>query len=335
MKIINLYIVDESPMTAKRIKNGVDGVQGIKVIGTGRMRDFMNYRQAPAPDLVLSNIFMGGLQARSFIKYVISDKRIPFVALVNDPQQAKESLLMGVTDCIVKNMGIIDDNILRVAATKLRLAYNRLQSTNPLDKILNDASGVSNLSGVIAIGASTGGTEATLNVLTKLPRQVPGIVVTQHMLDKFIGIYAQRLNRLCALEVKEAQDNEYIRPGTVLIAPGDKHMTVKKVGNNYLVRCFKGAQVSGHCPSVDVLFDSVATSCGRNAVGIILTGMGEDGAKGLKKMHDAGAFTIGQSQEGCCVYGMPQKAYELGGVTVQRPLNLIPGELMNYLRRRK
>ena len=163
---------------------------------------------------------------------------------------------------------------------------------------------------------------------------IPGIVVTQHMLDKFMAGYIQYADKVCALHVKQAENGDLITPGTVLVAPGDRHMTVAKNGTDYIVKCFKGNRVSGHCPSVDVLFDSVADACGSDAVGIILTGMGEDGARGLKKMREHGAFTIGQSEEGCCVYGMPRKAYEIGAVCAQRDLNSIPVVLMTHLRKR-
>lgn len=334
MTVINVYIIDDSPVIAHRIRRGLEHSVGIKVAGCGSVAEFMNCNSSLKVDIAVANIPINSLNVKSFVSNVIHGKRIPLIVLVENQDEVIESIRLGVSDCVIKVLNIIDDNTFKSLAEKIRLLYNREKQINPLDKLMNEASGVKNLNGVIAIGASTGGTEATIEVLTKLPRKIPGIVVTQHMLDKFIGVYAQRLNRLCVLDVKEACDNDPILPGNVLIAPGDKHMAVKKVGHEYVVKCFKGHEVSGHCPSVDVLFDSVADACGRDAVGIILTGMGDDGAKGLKKMHDKGAFTIGQGEEGCCVYGMPQKAFELGGVSVQRALKLIPGELMNHLRRR-
>lgn len=332
MNIINVFVVDDSEHTAGRLKKGLDGVIPLRVVGVGTIYDFKHYAGTEKIDAVVSNGSIN-LNMKNFIRYVTGVKKMPIIALVNSQQESSDALLSGATECVIKVLNIIDDNTFKAVGERLRDVFSKDRSIGA-NGLLNNMDGVNNLNGVIAIGASTGGTEATLDVLSKLPRRIPGIVVTQHMMDKFIGIYAERLNRLCSLEVKEASDGDVISPGTVLIAPGDRHMAVKKVPHGYGVRCFKGHLVSGHCPSVDVLFESMADVVGREGVGIILTGMGEDGARGLKKMRDKGAYTIGQSEEGCCVYGMPQKAYELGGVTVQRALKSIPIELMNYLKKR-
>ena len=185
---------------------------------------------------------------------------------------------------------------------------------------------------VIAIGASTGGTEATLQVLQQLPADTPGIVVTQHMPEGFTGMYAQRLNRLCKMEVKEAVDGDVIKRGRVLIAPGgNRHMKVVKLGGHYTVNLFEAEKVNGHCPSVDVLFRSVANTVKGDAVGIILTGMGQDGAYGLLEMRKAGAYTIGQNKESCVVYGMPMVAQNIGAVAIQAACESIPNVLINFL----
>lgn len=178
---------------------------------------------------------------------------------------------------------------------------------------------------IIALGASTGGTEATLQVLEQLPADIPGMVITQHMPEGFTQMYAQRLDRLCKMEVKEASDGDQIKRGRVLIAPGgDKHMKIVRVGANYAVRIFPADKVNGHRPSVDVLFKSVAQTAVGGAVGIILTGMGQDGAYGLLDMKKAGAYTIGQDKESCIVYGMPMVAQNIGAVTVQASCANIP-----------
>lgn len=185
---------------------------------------------------------------------------------------------------------------------------------------------------VIAIGASTGGTEATLEVLKQLPADTPGIVITQHMPEGFTGMYAQRLNRLCKMEVKEAVDGDVITRGKILIAPGgSRHMKVVKLGRHYTVQLFTADKVNGHCPSVDVLFRSVAQSVKTEAVGIILTGMGQDGAYGLLEMRKAGAYTIGQDKESCVVYGMPMVAQNIGAVAIQASCEKISNVLINYL----
>ena len=185
---------------------------------------------------------------------------------------------------------------------------------------------------VIALGASTGGTEATLQVLQQLPADTPGMVITQHMPEGFTGMYSQRLNRLCKMEVKEAADGDVITRGRVLIAPGgNRHMKVVKLGGHYTVNLFTAEKVNGHCPAVDVLFRSVAQTVKSNAVGIILTGMGQDGAYGLLEMRKAGAYTIGQNKESCVVYGMPMVAQNIGAVAIQAPCETIPNVLVNYL----
>lgn len=165
-----------------------------------------------------------------------------------------------------------------------------------------------------------------------MPRDIPGIVIVQHIPPIFSSMFAQRLDSTSVLDVREAQDGEYLEPGRVLIAPGDRHMRVKKVADKYKVECFEGEKVNGHCPSVDILFESVARAAGENAVGIILTGMGYDGAKGLLEMRKKGARTIGQDEASSVVYGMPKVAYNLGAIEKQVPLNDIVKTLISILR---
>ena len=184
---------------------------------------------------------------------------------------------------------------------------------------------------VLAIGASTGGTEAICSVLVGLEGRAPGIVITQHMPPGFTKMFADRLNNQTKFNVSEGKTGDVIRPGNVYIAPGDKQMKVVKVGGNYQIECSVGPKVSGHCPSVDVLFESVASACGKNAIGVILTGMGADGAKGLLKMRQHGAITVGQDEESCMVYGMPKVAKELGGVMYQASLKTVPEKVHGIL----
>jgi two-component system chemotaxis response regulator CheB len=181
---------------------------------------------------------------------------------------------------------------------------------------------------VIAIGTSTGGTQAIEAVLTRLPVSVAGIVIVQHMPERFTAMFAQRLNSLCALDVREAQDNDRVLPGRVLIAPGGKHMMLKRNGAQYHVAVEDGPVVNRHKPSVDVLFRSVAKFAGRNAIGVIMTGMGDDGARGLKEMKDAGAATIAQDEASCVVFGMPKEAIKHGGADRVMPLEQIPHALI-------
>jgi two-component system chemotaxis response regulator CheB len=184
---------------------------------------------------------------------------------------------------------------------------------------------------IIAIGASTGGTEAILEVLKQLPANIPGILIVQHMPAGFTKMYADRLNRLCNFSVLEAQNGDRVKQGQALIAAGDKHMTLEKDFKGYYVKCAAGEKVSGHCPSVDVLFHSVAKTAGKDAMGVILTGMGKDGADGLLEMRKNGSFTIGQDKQSCVVYGMPMVAYDIGAVVKQAPCQAIAGIIIQKL----
>ena len=188
---------------------------------------------------------------------------------------------------------------------------------------------------IIAMGASTGGTEALHQVIRELRRDIPGIVMVQHMPIGFTGMYAERLNQECEVAVKEAQSGDIVRQGQVLLAPGDKQMRLVKVNGVYQVECKSGPKVSGHCPSVDVLFESVAKVAGKDAIGVIMTGMGRDGAKGLLEMRQKGAVTIGQDEKTSVVYGMPKEAYEIGAVTYQVPLGQIAQKLYYILGRNR
>ena len=194
---------------------------------------------------------------------------------------------------------------------------------------MNESSFYKNPIQIIAMGASTGGTEALLAVLEKLPDNLPPIVITQHMPPVFTNMYAERSDRLCKMEVREAKDQDKLYPGLCLIAPGGLQMQVIKDREGLRVSCAEGEKVSGHCPSIDYLFSSVARECASHAVGILLTGMGRDGANGLLAMHEKGAYTLGQDEESSVVYGMPMEAYKLGAVDKQGNLEQIAKYLLD------
>ncbi len=186
---------------------------------------------------------------------------------------------------------------------------------------------------IIAMGTSTGGTLALEAILTQLPPNTSGIVIVQHMPAVFTAMFADRLNPLCQIEVREAKDGDRVVPGLALIAPGGKHMALKRNGAIYAVEVFDGEPVNRHRPSVDVLFRSVARTAGAHALGIIMTGMGNDGAHALKEMHDAGATTIAQDKASSIVFGMPMEAIKLGAVDYTLPLNQIAAAIVSYDRR--
>ena len=231
----------------------------------------------------------------------------------------------------VKDMGIqLSDRIKAVAGIRRfrrRLAVKESKAAPPLSKAM-----IKTTNKVIAIGASTGGTEAIKSILVKLPANMPPILIVQLMPQYFTRSFAERLDSICALKVKEAEDRELLAPGKVMVAPGNRHMVLKRSGAIYYVEVKDGPLVYHQRPSVEVLFTSVARYAGPNAIGIILTGMGKDGAKGLLEMKNAGAFTIAQDEKSCIVYGMPREAVLLGAASKVAPLERIPSELIEMLK---
>lgn len=185
---------------------------------------------------------------------------------------------------------------------------------------------------IIGLGASTGGTEATLEVMKHLPADIPGMVIIQHMPPGFTKMYAERLNRLCQMEVREAVNGDIIQRGLALVAPADLQVGMVRIGDRYKISCIPGEKISGHRPSVDALFHAMAKTVQCNMVGIIMTGMGRDGADGLLAMRKEGAYTIGQDKESSVVYGMPMVAYNVGAVQVQASCEAIAGVLMKHLK---
>ena len=183
---------------------------------------------------------------------------------------------------------------------------------------------------IVAIGTSTGGTVALETILTRLPEETPGIVIVQHMPAVFTAMFAERLDGLCRIDVREARHGDHVRPGLALVAPGGRHMSLTRNGSGYAVEVRDGEPVNRHKPSVDVLFRSVARVAGADALGIIMTGMGADGAQAMKEMHDAGATTVAQDEASCVVFGMPMEAIRIGGVDHVLPLNQIAAAIINY-----
>jgi two-component system chemotaxis response regulator CheB len=216
---------------------------------------------------------------------------------------------LGIREGMLAYSEMIADKVR--AAAKARLPA---RGTMPVKPVTLSHTPLLSSEKLIAIGASTGGTEAIRHVLQPLPSSSPALLITQHMPPGFTRSFAERLNKLCQITVKEAEEGERVLPGHAYIAPGDMHLELARSGANYIVRLHQGPAVNRHRPSVDVLFDSVARFAGRNAVGVILTGMGNDGAAGMLKMHQAGAYTIAQNEASCVVFGMPREAILTGGV---------------------
>ena len=337
---IKVLVVDDSSLFRQMIIQHLSSQPGIEIVGYA-INAYDASQKVPRlrPDVLTLDVEMPGLSGIDFLKQLLPKNPVPVVLV--------SSLNLSVFDAL--SAGAVDFVTLKVrAASKARVRIGR-QNTTAANAT---ASGSSSSGGgsmkpmpfpplprnvldstIIGLGASTGGTEATLAVLQKLPAGMPGIVITQHMPEGFTEMYAQRLNRICSLEVKEAKNGDIIRPGLALIAPGGKQMEVVRSGRNYIVQCRPGAKVSGHRPSVNVLFNSIAENVAINKVGIIMTGMGSDGADGLLNMRKKGAFTIGQDKDSCVVYGMPMVAFNIGAVCTQASCDNIPSVLLNHLKK--
>jgi len=343
-KKIRDFIVDDSLLFRKVLIDNLSQNPNIEVIGYA-VDAFDAERKIPLlkPDVVTLDVELPMINGIEFVKKLLPKHPVPVILVSSLNLNVFEALSAGAVDFVRKpdmSSSNTANTFLNTLISKIFIASRAVikvpVSSPALIEPGKSAMGKTAFSlnaanTIIAIGASTGGTEATLQVLKDLPADTPGIVVTQHMPEGFTKMYADRLNRLCAMNVKEAQSGDTIERGQVLIAPGDLQMKVVKMGSRYTVSCYPGEKVSGHRPSVDVLFHSIADTAGASSVGIIMTGMGRDGAEGLLNMKKKGAFTIGQDAESCVVYGMPMVAYNIGAVTRQVPCANIAGVLMKHL----
>ncbi len=343
MNKVKVLVVDDSIFFRKIIMDGLAKNPNIEVVGHAiDAFDAMDKIPKLNPNVVTLDVEMPKMNGIELLKRLMPKHPVPVVLVSAVNISVFEALSVGAVDFVRKpdmQMGNSMDNFIRDLSNKVVVASAaRVRSTAtgavkvptiPNANVLKHDNKTDSI--IIAIGASTGGTEATLTVLKDLPAHTPGIVVVQHMPPGFTKMYADRLDKICAMEVREAKNGDKIKRGLVLIAPGDAHMRVMKTGLEYSVQCQSGEKVSGHCPSVDVLFESMAKNVGKNGVGIIMTGMGRDGAANMLKMRQAGAYTIGQDQASCVVYGMPMEAYNLGAVIKQASCEQISGVLKNYL----
>jgi two-component system chemotaxis response regulator CheB len=290
------------------------------------------------PDVLTLDVEMPRMNGIEFLRLLMPQYPMPVVVVSSLSNIVFEALNAGAVDFVAKPgarssreiKAFIQELIVKIKIASLA-KVSHMKRHAQAERI---AGGRSDAKTLIAIGASTGGTEATLQVLKAFPPDMPGVVIVQHMPPVFTKMYAERLNGACLMQVKEAQDGDVVDTGRAFVAPGDMHMKLVLDHGVYRIRCFAGEKVSGHCPSVDVLFDSVADTAKRNAIGVILTGMGADGAKGLMKMRKAGAFTIGQDEKSCVVYGMPMVAYNIGAVARQAALEDIPALIQEHLENR-
>lgn len=338
---IRVLIVDDSATARAVLTEILESDPMIEVIGTASDAYIARDKIVELkPDVICLDVEMPRMDGITFLKRLMHYMPLP-VIMVSSLTQAGakttlEALESGAVDFVPKPHSHIYDgrdemssellSKIKVAA-KVRVKQHMLINTQQA----NTTSLAETTHKILAIGASTGGTEALKDVLMGLPRNAPGTIIVQHMPANFTGPFAERLNSICAMEVREARNGDSISPGLVLIAPGDYHMVVRRSGARYYVEIGSGEKVSGHRPSADVLLNSVSKIAGANAIGVILTGMGGDGARGLLAMRNAGARTIGQDEASCIVYGMPKVAYELGAVEKQLPLHKIANGILECI----
>lgn len=347
-KKIRVMIVDDSVFARRIIRDGLMKRPNIEVVGEASCAAEARAKlPALRPDVMTLDVEMPGMNGIDFVKSLLPQHPIPIILVSSLNLRVFDAMAVGAVDFVRKPEGSGDNQAFLdalankiVVASCARVRRVGAQSTGVSTTASSGAAPIKSMplampagqkETIIALGASTGGTEATLEVIKRLPANTPGMVVVQHMPPGFTKMYADRLDKICAMRVKEAENGDVIEPGLVLIAPGDKQMRVVKTGTRYTVSCQAGPKVSGHCPSVDVLFSSMAKSVQCNMVGIILTGMGKDGALGLLDMRKQGAYTIGQDKESCVVYGMPMEAYQIGAVAQQASCENIAGVLVRHL----
>ena len=349
MNKIKVLLVDDSAVVRQVLQAILDEEPDIEVIGSASDPIFALDKLSRAwPDVIVLDVEMPRMDGITFLKKIMAEHPTPVVICSTLTEKGAETSLQalaaGAVEIITKpKIGLKkflqDSSYELVHAVRAAAQANvsclvrgAVPASAPVPaKLSADAMLSANTSHamaqtterIVAIGTSTGGTQALEAVLTALPRVSPGIVIVQHMPEKFTASFAERLNGLCQIEVREAKNNDRVIPGLALIAPGGKHMMLKRSGAYYHVDVVDGPLVNRHRPSVDVLFRSVAKFAGKNATGIIMTGMGDDGARGLKEMLDAGASTVAQDEASCVVFGMPKEAIKLGAAKKIVPLNEI------------
>lgn len=339
MKPIRVLVVDDSLMFRKLLVQGLNSDPNIEVVAD--VEDVYAARDAILkfkPDVMTLDVEMPRMNGIEFLKRLMPQYPLPVVMISALNNKVFDALEAGAVDFVNKPANLTKDQLHTFLSQELA-AKVKIASTakvGRLKRIDNTAAAAhvpvaGGIDRIVAIGASTGGTEAIFEVVKRFKRDIPGVVIVQHMPPGFTQMYADRLNNQCEVAVKEAQTGDRVMQGQVLIAPGDRQMRLVKVNGVYQVECRGTDKVSGHCPSVDVLFSSVAKAAGNKAVGAILTGMGADGAKGLLEMRNAGALTVGQDEATCVVYGMPKVAFDIGAVQQQAPITAIAGKIYSLL----
>lgn len=343
-KKIKVLIVDDSAFIRQIFESILSEDPEIDVVGTAiDPYDAREKIKILNPDVITLDIEMPKMDGIAFLEKIMALRPMPVVMVSTLTQKGADSTIraleLGAVDYVSKptdnqtidNLKALKDELIakvkNAASAQVRNTGHRKVVPDKND-VVQFPLGKAIKRKFIAIGASTGGVEALKEVLCRMPANSPPILIVQHMPPKFTKSFADRLNNICQMRVHEASDGQEIIPGNVYIAEGSKHMRIEKHGMKYICRVKAGENVSGHCPSVDVLFSSVAECLGANVVGVILTGMGKDGAQGMLKMKQAGSLNIGQNQDTCIVYGMPKEAYASGAVDIEVPLIEVAREII-------
>lgn len=353
-KTIKVMVVDDSAVVRQTISEILNSTNDIEVIAVARDPLIaIEKLKTLTPDVITLDIEMPRMDGLTFLRKIMSTNPIPVIICSSQAEDHSQNALnalesgaveiirkpkLGTKQFIEESKIIITDAVRSAAASgdrrPVKKIVNREYKVAPkltADVILSGGTGrnvIETTEKVVAVGASTGGTEALRAFLEALPANSPGIVIVQHMPEKFTASFAERLNGLCDITVKEASNNDTVLRGHALIAPGNKHMLLKRSGARYYVEVKDGPLVSRHRPSVDVLFRSTARYAGKNAIGIIMTGMGDDGSSGMLEMKHAGSYNIAQDEASCVVFGMPNEAIKKGGVDLTVSLNDIPSAML-------
>ncbi|BAL26481.1 chemotaxis response regulator protein-glutamate methylesterase [Azoarcus sp. KH32C] len=352
---IKVFVVDDSAVVRQVVSGVLAADPAIDVIGSAIDPLFaLEKMNRQWPDVIVLDIEMPRMDGITFLKKLMAERPTPVVICSSLTEKGAattiEALAAGAIGIVTKpGIGVrrflIEEAAAELIHTVKAAAGARLNRLPPrpasapapsarpaADPLTPRAAAAmqQTTERIVALGTSTGGTQALEAVLTALPRTAPGIVIVQHMPERFTASFAARLDALCQIEVREARSNDRVIPGRALIAPGGRHMQLRRSGAQYVVDVSDGPLVNRHRPSVDVLFRSVAKGAGRNALGVIMTGMGDDGARGLKDIHDCGGATLAQDEASSVVYGMPREAVKLGAVNRSVPLGAIAGEIARF-----
>ncbi|MCD1654343.1 chemotaxis response regulator protein-glutamate methylesterase [Treponema zuelzerae] len=341
--MINVMIVDDSAVVRQTLSEVLSNESDISVLATASdPYDAVEKLKHKIPDVIILDIEMPKMDGLTFLKKIMSQHPIPVIICSSKAEEGSQNVFQamqfGAVDIIQKpkigtkefleeSRVMITDAVRAAHLTRVKKISSSVPAVAPkltADVILPMGSpnvSIETTESVIVVGASTGGTEALRVFLEQLPIDCPGVVIVQHMPEHFTAAFASRLDGICAVNIKEAEDNDTVLRGRVLIAPGNKHLLLKRSGARYYVEIKNGPLVSRHRPSVDVLFRSTARYAGKNAIGVIMTGMGDDGAKGMLEMKQAGAFNFAQDEQSCVVFGMPKEAIKIGAVDKIATLN--------------